>query len=146
MPEFSTRFARTGGYSFSDTSIISLANEVEQFTAGDVEMTITLRGDHEVASRKGDNLVGILRDSFVTNNVITKIAITGSVYRPNTCRIGVVLGGWDAVDVSISGDRDKCMSTRAEVETITQHNGSKILPDMNLNFLPRSSTPSPRGR
>jgi hypothetical protein len=119
MPDYSAQFYRHGGYSFDERSVYELAEQVKTFSGLDAEVEAKLIGGHTLTSK---NVKELVTDAFFRSNLIEQLVIKAWNMDLTPHRsIQIILRDrpmFEAVNVSISGDRQASIAARAEIDSI----------------------------
>jgi hypothetical protein len=118
MPDYSSTFSKYRAYNVTPDTLAGIVDLVTKFTEEPATTTIHLVDDHEV---KDINLDALLNDSFVKAQRIQRIKIdskkfVGPLFHYVTISFEPDL--LKVVQVTISGDRDRSLATRRELETL----------------------------
>jgi hypothetical protein len=138
MPNYSSSFTKYRAYNITPDTLSAIVGTVAKFTEAAVTTTIYLDDDHEV---KGDDLGALVNDTFVKAQKIRRIKIDSrsklSQDIDHSISIGFEADLLRVVQVTISGDRDRSIVARRELESVlhgAEYWYSPLLPPRSLIF------------
>lgn len=121
MAAYSTSFGEGGALQFDRETIEDLARIVKSFLGEDSGIVFEFEAGHKIESKSIDEL---LSDPYVRSLRIIVIRISGRVYRKDlpslsiNIKIDSEVSFSLPVSISIDGDRDECVATRANLENL----------------------------
>lgn len=122
MSGYSTSFSRYRAYNVTPVALAGLVSAANAFLETSPTITIHMEDDHDMAGVELDDL---LADSLVRNKIIKRVDIDGrkTLREPLVSRSISITFEADflqVVKVGISGERDRSLTARREIETILE--------------------------